>query len=143
MQIVRTVLWILLFLGLLAFSIANWKPVEVTIWENLIVETKVPALVIVSFLLGMIPTWLFLRGTKWRLNRRIKTLENVARSSAMAQHAAQHGDGDLAAAPMVSDDRTAAPSVDTVTTDPTDARDPSDTSDPTVAPDTQTVTTRP
>ena len=84
MQVVRTILWVLLFVGLLAFSFFNWKPVEVTIWENLVLETKVPALVIISFLLGMIPTWLLLRGTKWRMNRRIKTLENAARSAAVS-----------------------------------------------------------
>ncbi|WP_271438543.1 DUF1049 domain-containing protein [Pontixanthobacter luteolus] len=84
MQVVRTILWVLLFVGLLAFSFFNWKPVEVTIWENLVLETKVPALVIISFLLGMIPTWLLHRGTKWRMNRRIKTLENAARSAAVS-----------------------------------------------------------
>ncbi len=83
MQVVRTILWVLLFVGLLAFSFFNWKPVEVTIWTNLLIETKVPALVIVSFLLGMIPTWLVHRGTKWRLTRRIKTLENAAKSAAV------------------------------------------------------------
>ena len=87
MQVVRTILWVLLFVGLLAFSFFNWKPVEVTIWENLVLETKVPALVIISFLLGMIPTWLLLRGTKWRMNRRIKTLENAARSAAVSPSA--------------------------------------------------------
>ncbi len=84
MQVVRTILWVLLFVGLMAFSFFNWKPVEVTIWENLVLETKVPALVIVSFLLGMIPTWLLHRGTKWRLNRRIKNLENAAKATAVS-----------------------------------------------------------
>ena len=79
MQIVRTILWVLLFAGLMFFSFFNWKEVEVQIWTNLVLETKVPALVIVSFLLGMIPTWLLHRGTKWRLTRRIKALEAAAR----------------------------------------------------------------
>lgn len=83
MQIVRTVLWVLLIVALVVFSMFNWNPVEVTIWDNLILETKVPALVIVSFLLGMIPTWLVHRGTKWRLSRRIKTLENAVKATAV------------------------------------------------------------
>lgn len=78
MQIVRTILWVLLFVGLMFFSFFNWKEVEVQIWTNMVLETKVPALVIVSFLLGMIPTWLLHRGTKWRLTKRIKTLEAAA-----------------------------------------------------------------
>ena len=69
MQIVRTILWVLLFAALMFFSFFNWKEVEVQIWTNMVLETKVPALVIVSFLLGMIPTWLLHRGTKWRLRR--------------------------------------------------------------------------
>lgn len=91
MQVVRTILWILLFVGLLAFSFFNWKPVEVTIWDNVVLETKVPALVIVSFLLGMIPTWLLHRGTKWRMGRRIKTLENAAKAAAVTPTAPAPG----------------------------------------------------
>lgn len=79
MQIVRTILWVLLFAALMFFSFFNWKEVEVQIWTNLVLETKVPALVVVSFLLGMVPTWLLHRGTKWQLKRRIRTLEEAAR----------------------------------------------------------------
>lgn len=83
MQIVRTIFWVLVLVGLLAFSFFNWRPVEVAIWENMVVETKVPALVIVSFLLGLVPTWLYHRGVKWRLSRRVQSLENAVRSAAM------------------------------------------------------------
>jgi len=83
MQIVRTIIWVLLFVALLAFSFFNWETVEVTLWENLVLETKVPALVIISFLLGLIPMWVFHRSVKWSLNRRIRSLENAARSNAL------------------------------------------------------------
>ncbi|MEO0644034.1 MAG: hypothetical protein AAFY47_11565 [Pseudomonadota bacterium] len=83
MQIVRTIIWVLLFVALLAFSFFNWDSVEVTLWENLVLETKVPALVIVSFLLGLVPMWVYHRGIKWSLNRRIRSLENAARSNAL------------------------------------------------------------
>ncbi|MXO90534.1 LapA family protein [Pontixanthobacter aquaemixtae] len=85
MQIVRTIFWVLLFVGLMTFSIFNWNPVEVSIWSGFVLETRVPALVIVSFLLGMIPTWLLHRGTKWRLERRIKQLENATRAASVTQ----------------------------------------------------------
>ena len=80
MQIVRTIVWILILVALLLFSYFNWTPVEVTIWENLLVETKVPALVIVSFLLGLLPMWTYHRGVKWSLSRKIVSLENAART---------------------------------------------------------------
>ena len=89
MQIVRTVVWVALLFALLAFSFFNWKPVEVQIWDNLILETKVPALVIVSFLLGLLPMWLLHRGAKWRYSRRISALETAARTNAATAAAAR------------------------------------------------------
>ncbi len=84
MQIVRTVVWVLLLAVLLIFSINNWNPVEVKIWEGLVLETKVPALVVLAFLLGLVPMWLLHRTTKWQLHRRISSLEAAARASAVA-----------------------------------------------------------
>ena len=83
MQIVRTILWVALLVLLLAFSFFNWRPVEVQIWDNLVLETKIPALVLIAFLLGLIPMWLVHRGSKWWLQRRITTLENAARTQAI------------------------------------------------------------
>ena len=88
MQIIRTIVWVLLLVALLLFSAFNWKPVEVKIWEGLILETKIPALVIVSFLLGLVPMWLLSRAQKFALNRRISSLETAARSAATTPIAA-------------------------------------------------------
>lgn len=81
MQVIRTIIWVLILVALLVFAIYNWTPVSVKIWEGLILETKLPALVIVSFLLGFVPMWLLHQGTKWRLERRIGGLENTMRSA--------------------------------------------------------------
>lgn len=83
MQIIRTIVWVLLLVLLLGFSFFNWKPVEVQIWDNIVLETKVPALVVVSFLLGLVPMWLIHRGVRWRLERRIAGLETTARNAAI------------------------------------------------------------
>ena len=88
MQIVRTILWVLLFAGLLLFTYLNWYPVDVQIWENLILETKLPAVVITSFLLGFLPMWLVHRGQKWRYEKRIKALETATASRYGAGHSA-------------------------------------------------------
>jgi len=76
MQIIRTTVWVLVLVALALFSFNNWNPVEVKIWEGLIFETKLPALVLFSFLLGLLPMWLLAKAGKWRLNRRINALEN-------------------------------------------------------------------
>ncbi|MAL00035.1 MAG: hypothetical protein CL803_01090 [Citromicrobium sp.] len=84
MQVIRTIIWVLILFGVLLFSFFNWNPVEVTIWDNLVLETKVPALVIISFLLGFLPTWLISRGIIWSLNRKIRSLEIAAKASSVS-----------------------------------------------------------
>ena len=79
MQIIRTVVWVLVIVALALFSFNNWNPVEVKIWEGLILETKLPALVMAAFLLGLVPMWLLAKAGKWRLTRRIGALENSVR----------------------------------------------------------------
>ena len=87
MQILRTILWVAALLVLLFFTAYNWKPVEVQIWQNTVLETKLPALVIAAFLLGLVPTWLVHRGLKWRLQRRIHHLETATRSMSQRSEA--------------------------------------------------------
>ncbi|MGC1270039.1 MAG: hypothetical protein WA842_05505 [Croceibacterium sp.] len=83
MQIVRTIVWVLLLVALLIFSVANWEPlVTVRIWENMVVDTRLPAIVVVSFLLGFVPLWLLHRASLWQAHRRINALETAARAAA-------------------------------------------------------------
>lgn len=81
MQIIRTVIWVLLAVALAVFSYNNWEPVEVRIWEGVLLVTKKPVLVIVSFLAGFLPLWLMLRGTRWQLRRRIAALETAVHNA--------------------------------------------------------------
>jgi putative membrane protein len=83
MQIVRTIVWVLLLVVLLIFSINNWNPVEVKIWEGLVLETKIPALVVISVLLGLVPMWLLHRITAYSARRKISSLEVAARTVAV------------------------------------------------------------
>lgn len=102
MQFVRTLFWVLILAALLIFTAFNWRPVEVQIWTNLVLETKIPALVIVAFLLGLVPTWLLHRGTKWRLTRRISHLESAARANVAARPAESLPGDTPAAAPTTN-----------------------------------------
>ncbi|SFP14273.1 hypothetical protein [Qipengyuania nanhaisediminis] len=95
MQIVRTILWIALLVAILAFSFGNWdKQIDVRIWPGIVWDTRVPALVIVSFLIGIVPMWLYHRGVRWRHTRRITALEQ-----ATSQMAAPRADDRPAPAP--------------------------------------------
>jgi len=125
MKYVRMIVWILLLVALVAFSVANWRPIEVKIWDGLILETKIPALVVVSFLLGLVPMWLIHRGVRWRLERRVSALESVHRRTVDAQAQAQ---ANTAATPA-----TTAPTITPVRA-PTPPPPPSPQSEPTVTP---------
>ena len=83
MQIIRTAIWVLAMVVVILFTLGNWdQQVTVRIWNNMVWDTRLPAVVIVSFLLGMVPMWIILRGTSWRLNRRIGHLEQATRNVA-------------------------------------------------------------
>ena len=86
MQIVRTIIWVLLLAALVIFSIANWAPiVTVRIWEGLVVDTNIPAIVIVSFLIGFVPMWLYHRAAMWQAKRRIRSLETSMNTAQATQ----------------------------------------------------------
>jgi len=107
MQIVRTIVWVLLLVALLLFSINNWNPVEVKIWEGLVLETKVPALVVIAFLLGLVPMWLMHRVSQWYYKRRLGSLQNAAARAAAMPPAAPP-----AAEPLPEEPRTELPAAE-------------------------------
>ena len=85
MKILRTFLWVLAAFGFLIFAIYNWQPVELTLWQNLVLETKVPVLAMLAFLAGFLPMWALHRSVVWGLHRRIRALETSLKNNAMAR----------------------------------------------------------
>ncbi|MDE1915437.1 MAG: LapA family protein [Sphingomonadales bacterium] len=92
MQFIRTAVAVIAGVVLLIFSVNNWTPIQVRVWDTLVFDTKLPALVVVSFLLGLLPMWLVSKAGRWRLKRRIQTLENavLAASQAVGASPATH-----------------------------------------------------
>ena len=88
MQIVRTIVWVVITAVLVGFIAMNWDRAPVNIWptENgyLHFEWPVGVIALLFFLLGLLPMWLLHRAGKWRLNRRIASLENTVRATAVA-----------------------------------------------------------
>jgi uncharacterized integral membrane protein len=76
--ILRTIIWVFLTAILVVFSVANWNVVPVRLWPGQDVETKLPMIVIISFLLGFLPMWIALRTTRWSLKRRLDASERQA-----------------------------------------------------------------
>ncbi|MCJ2185258.1 lipopolysaccharide assembly protein LapA domain-containing protein [Novosphingobium beihaiensis] len=88
MKIVRTVTWIVITAVMVAFIAMNWKKVAVNFWplddgNYLHFEWPVGVVALLFFLLGLAPSWLYLRAVRWRMSRRIASLENSLRASSM------------------------------------------------------------
>lgn len=85
MQIVRLIIWIAVTAIAVAFMVLNWgEPQVVKIWpgdsDAFLFEWPVGFIALVFFLLGFLPMWLIHRGVKWRLQRRISSLESAAQA---------------------------------------------------------------
>lgn len=87
MQIIRTILWVIVTAMLVAFIAMNWTKVPVNIWpledgNYLHFEWPVGIIALLFFALGAVPMWLIHRAGRWRLKRRIHSLESTAQATA-------------------------------------------------------------
>jgi lipopolysaccharide assembly protein A len=77
MQTLRTILWVLLAVALTAFALFNMVPITVRIWPGYAADTFLPFILLVTFLIGFIPPFLFYRAQGWSLRRTISEQERV------------------------------------------------------------------
>lgn len=96
MQFIKILLWVLLLVGSFIFWWSNESRSSLDLGAA-IVEARVSTFVLGAFLIGFLPTWLILRGSRWRLTRRIKTLEAAARPVPATTSAPQDADKEPAA----------------------------------------------
>jgi lipopolysaccharide assembly protein A len=75
MSFLKTLFWVIFLVGFAIFAINNWQPVSVRLWGGLWLDSKLPALIGASFLLGFVPLYIWHRTHDFRLKRRIATLE--------------------------------------------------------------------
>lgn len=84
MQFLRTAFWVVIALALAFFCMANYVPVTVRLWGDLVMETKLPVLLIGAFLLGALPFWIMARATRWRMKRRLDSAERALTAATAA-----------------------------------------------------------
>ena len=77
MQFLKILLWCLLAFVVAIFTFGNWSWVTIHLWGGLDAEVNLPFLMLVMFLAGMVPTWLYFRTQRWRLAQRLTTAERV------------------------------------------------------------------
>lgn len=92
MRFLRTTFWVIVAVLLALFTKANWVVaptysgyVPVKLWGEIILETRLPILIIAAFLLGLVPTWLWARAVKWQMRRKLASTERALASSVAAQ----------------------------------------------------------
>jgi lipopolysaccharide assembly protein A len=84
MSFLKTLFWVIFLVGFIVFAVNNWQPVSVRLWGGLWLDTKLPALIAISFLIGFVPLYILHRTQSFRLRRRIMSLEGSARPAPLA-----------------------------------------------------------
>jgi lipopolysaccharide assembly protein A len=79
MRFLKTLLWVTLIVGMVVFAVNNWVPASVKLWGGLWLDSKLPALMIGSFIAGFVPLYIWHRGAIWRMRRRIAHVESTMR----------------------------------------------------------------
>ena len=82
MQFLNTLFWVLVAVIVALFASRNWGNVTLNLWGDIQADIKIPLLLALMFLLGVLPSWLIQRARIWSLNRRIEGLERNRVASA-------------------------------------------------------------
>ena len=75
MQFLKTLFWVLLAVVLVLFGTRNWADVTLNLWGDIQADIKIPILLLLTFLIGFLPTWLIMRARIWSHGRRVEALE--------------------------------------------------------------------
>jgi hypothetical protein len=77
MQFLKTLFWVALAVAAVIFSFNNWEVAQVRLWNGLILDAKLPVLLLLAFLLGFLPPYILLQTSRWRLKRRLDATERA------------------------------------------------------------------
>jgi lipopolysaccharide assembly protein A len=72
MQFLRTMFWVVLAVLGVIFSFNNWQIVSIKLWGDILVDTPLPVLLFVTFMLGLLPVLILHRATRWNLRRKLE-----------------------------------------------------------------------
>lgn len=77
MQFLKILFWALLAFAAALFTFGNWKWVPIALFGNLVAEVNLPVLLLVTFMIGFLPTLLYQRALRWRLRQRLTAAERT------------------------------------------------------------------
>ena len=71
MQFLRTLFWVVLAVLAVIFAFNNWEVVTIRLWSDIVVDSPLPILLLITFLIGFLPGLVLHRATRWTLRRRL------------------------------------------------------------------------
>ena len=77
MQFLRTIFWVILAVAAVVFSFGNWTQVTLNLWGDVQLDSKLPVLLFIAFLIGLVPMFILHRATRWRLRRKLESTERA------------------------------------------------------------------
>ena len=77
MQFLKAIFQAFIIVIAAIFAYNNWMPVTVNLWGGVVLDTVLPVLLLIAFLLGLLPTLLLYRTTRWRLRRKLDSTEKA------------------------------------------------------------------
>ena len=81
MQFLKILFWFLLAFVAALFTYGNWTSIQINLWSGLIADVNLPLLLLVTFVIGFLPTYLYLGTVRWRLRQRLATCERMLADS--------------------------------------------------------------
>lgn len=88
MQFLKILFWCLLAFIAAVFTFGNWTTVSVQLFGGLVMEINLPLLLLLTFLLGFIPTLFYQHVVRWRLRQRLSAAERALASTRAISEAA-------------------------------------------------------
>lgn len=70
MGFLRTLFWVAVTVVVVVFSIRNWVPVTINLFGDLQADVKLPVLLMIVFMIGFVPLYLWHHAWRWRDRRR-------------------------------------------------------------------------
>jgi len=77
MQFLKTLFWVMILVAGIIFSYNNWQPVTVSLWGGMVLDTSLPFLLMVAFLVGFLPVLLWHRASRWHMSRKLDQAERA------------------------------------------------------------------
>ncbi|HEX8445278.1 MAG TPA: LapA family protein [Sphingomonas sp.] len=77
MQFLRTLFWVVVAVVAVIFATKNWTTTQINLWGGIVADVKLPVLLLIAFLAGLLPPSILYLATRWRMRRRLDQAERT------------------------------------------------------------------